>query len=89
MSGPEKGVIAKGVFSLEVPLESLQPLAGRTIRIFFLFFLLGGGEGALRGAGKGGGGSVFIENRRRAGGFPALSIKISYFRIWAFFWNLD
>ena len=36
---------------------------------YFLFFLLGGGEGGVRGARKWGE-SVFIENPRRRGGVP-------------------
>ena len=35
----------------------------------FYFFLLGGGEGGVRGAGRGRG-TIFIENPRRGGGFP-------------------
>ena len=38
-------------------------LAWWTFQIFFLFFLLGEGEGGVRGAG-GGGGRFFIENPR-------------------------
>ena len=40
----------------------------RTFRIFVIFFLLGEGEGGVRGA-RGGGGSIFIENPTRGGGF--------------------
>ena len=46
-------------------------LAWWTFRIYFYFFLLWGGEGGVRGAGKGGGGvRLFIENPRRGGGSP-------------------
>ena len=37
-----------------------------TFRIFLFFFLLGGGEGGVRGAGRGGG-RFLIENHRRGG----------------------
>ena len=38
---------------------------------YFLFFLLGEGEGGVRGARRGGGGDrFFIENPTRGGGFP-------------------
>ena len=43
-----------------------------TIRIFFIFFLLGEGEGRVR-AGRGGSGSVFFtENPNKGGGFPGV-----------------
>ena len=42
--------------------------AGWTFRIFFIFFLLGGGERGVRGAGRGWG-TIFIENPR-GGGLP-------------------
>ena len=40
---------------------------GWTFRIFFIFFLLRGGKGGVRGDREGGGGRFFIENPRRGG----------------------
>ena len=41
-----------------------------TSRIFFIFFLLGEGEGGVQGAGREGGRFFFLENPRREGKGP-------------------
>ena len=66
-------------------LGNLRPIPGLVDVSGFCFFLLGEGEGGVRGAG--GGGTVFIENHRGGPGRGRGAGRVSAANWGIFFWG--